>query len=386
MIRAFALLIVVGALSAAGAWGFAVYSVKQPVGTDTALVVEVQHGARLRPVLFELHRAHLIRHPYWTYLWARVTGHTRVTSGTYKLSAKQSPVELLAMLAEGRVSLERVTIAEGLNRWQVRDLLVAQGWMTKLQFDTLCDDAALLKQHKVPGPTCEGYLYPETYTFARGVSPRDMFGNMYDAYRQQVQRAMARSQAPMALDERQFATLASIVEKETGAPKERPRIACVFYNRMRATPPWRLETDPTVIYAATLADPKFDGNIKRYHLHELDSPYNTYRVVGLPPGPIANPGAGALDAVAQPMACPDFFFVSKNHGEHVFCPTLKCHTRAVKTWQIDYFKKNKAKAAPSSHPSIAPKAADAGTDPGGEVLSPSSGTRGRAARRERARH
>ncbi|RYF05569.1 MAG: endolytic transglycosylase MltG, partial [Deltaproteobacteria bacterium] len=143
-------------------------------------------------------------------------------------------------------------------------------------------------------------------------------------------------------------TLASIVEKETGAPEERAHIACVFYNRLRARPAWRLETDPTVIYAAILADPHFDGNLKRTHLRDLDSPYNTYRHVGLPPGPIANPGRAALQAVSLPSTCGDFFFVSSNHGRHVFCPDLACHNRAVQRWQIDYFRNPTRRGMPSA--------------------------------------
>ena len=147
----------------------------------------------------------------------------------------------------------------------------------------------------------------------------------------------------MNLDDLQFTTLASIVEKETGAAKERPRIACVFYNRMKESPPWRLETDPTVIYAATLADPNFDGNIKRSHLRTFDHPYNTYKRRGLPPGPIASPGRAALEAVKSPSDCGDFFFVSMNNGEHVFCPTYDCHKAAVQKWQIEYFRNKRRK-------------------------------------------
>jgi UPF0755 protein len=146
---------------------------------------------------------------------------------------------------------------------------------------------------------------------------------------------------PLHLESRALVTLASIVEKETGSPQDRGRIACVFYNRLRAKPTWRLDSDPTVIYAATIADPNFDGNLKREHLRGLESPYNTYRITGLPPGPIANPGKAALAAVVQPEECRDFFFVSMNNGQSIFCPTLTCHNEAVKKWQVDYFHQKK---------------------------------------------
>ena len=321
-------------------WGRHVMRTAQ--GADLAVVVEVPPGARLRSVLGELARQDVLRHPDVVYVFARLRKQTQVKTGTYKVMASQTPEEILRTLREGRVLLERVTVAEGLNRWQVRDILVHKQWMTPAQFEALCDDGAFLKASHLPGPSCEGFLFPETYTFARGTSPKEIFSAFFAAYRAQIKKAMAQMQGPVKLNEREFVTLASIVEKETGAPHERPHIACVFYNRMLAKPPWKLETDPTVIYAATLLDPKFNGNLTRYHLHKMQSPYNTYMVVGLPPGPISNPGAGALAAVAKPMQCPDYFFVSKNHGEHIFCPTLQCHLAGVKTYQIDYFRRAKA--------------------------------------------
>ena len=210
--------------------------------------------------------------------------------------------------------------------------------MTAGEFDGLCDDPTLLERYNVPGPSCEGYLYPETYSFAWGTGPEVVFGAMLAAYRSAFDEISVGAGGPLQLSERELVTLASIVEKETGAAHERPRIACVFYNRLRANPAWRLETDPTVIYAATLLNPNFDGNIKHYHLREMNHPYNTYRVFGLPPGPIASPGRAALMAVFAPTQCSDYFFVSRNNGEHEFCPTLACHTAAVQKWQVNYFR------------------------------------------------
>jgi UPF0755 protein len=160
---------------------------------------------------------------------------------------------------------------------------------------------------------------------------------MLDRFDRVVTELTGEGTGPMKLALHELITLASIVEKETGAPEDRAHIACVFYNRLRAHPAWRLDSDPTVIYAAMLKDPGFDGNLKREHLHGLDSPYNTYRVTGLPPGPISNPGRAALNAVVHPDDCKDFFFVSMNNGHSVFCPNLTCHNQAVKKWQVDYF-------------------------------------------------
>ena len=209
--------------------------------------------------------------------------------------------------------LNLFTLAEGLNRWQVRSVLVAGEWLEAAEFDGLCDNSAFLAAHHIPGPTCEGYLFPDTYKMVRGLPASTIFAAMLQRYGQemsQLRQQHGGAMGPLNLSENALVTLASIVEKETGDPRERPRIACVFYNRLQAHPAWRLETDPTVIYAATLADAKFDGNLKRTHLRTLDSPYNTYRRFGLPPGPIANPGRSALEAVCTPSVCKDFFFVS----------------------------------------------------------------------------
>ena len=310
-----------------------------PVGGNQAITVEIKQGDTLRPVLNDLESRKFIRYSELIYLYARLTDSTDIRRGSYELYPNQSPISILNDLAKGKVVTESLTIVEGLNRWQVRDGLAEAGWISAEEFDALCDDKDFLKAHKIPGPSCEGYLFPETYVFARGVSAEHLFETFFKGYRTAFEKVTHGKNGPMQLGEREFMTLASIVEKETGAAKERPRIACVFYNRLRAKPRWRLETDPTVIYAARLEDPNFDGNIKRSHLRKMKNPYNTYLNFGLPPGPIANSGLAAMKAVKAPIDCGDFFFVSKNNGEHIFCPTLNCHNAAVQKWQVNYFRR-----------------------------------------------
>ncbi len=141
-------------------------------------------------------------------------------------------------------------------------------------------------------------------------------------------------------------TLASIIEKETGRADERPRISCVFHNRLRKG--MRLQTDPTVMYATMLRNGgRWSQNITKADLL-APHPYNTYTAAGLPPGPIANAGQAALDAALHPSECSDLYFVSRNDGSHVFCPDLRCHEAAVKTWQIDYFRAQRAAAEPQA--------------------------------------
>jgi UPF0755 protein len=319
-------------------WRFDAY-LDRPAGGGATSVIEVERGATIKPILDQLAADGVLERPRWLYWYARLAGTTEIRAGRYEIAAQQSPLEIAETLHRGQVRMATFTIAEGLNRWQVRDVLVAGGWMDAEQFEVLCDDRAFLEKHDIPGPTCDGYLYPETYKLARGVAPEAVFAAMLAAHSEAFAAATKNGRGPLDLDHRELVTLASIVEKETSAPVERPRIACVFYNRLTAKPTWRLDTDPTVIYAATLTDPAFDGNLKRSHLRKLHHPYNTYKVTGLPPGPIANPGEAALSAVVSPSSCRDFFFVSKNNGTHQFCPTLDCHNRAVQKWQIDYFRR-----------------------------------------------
>lgn len=310
--------------------------------SDAPVRLSVKRGATLRSVLAELSERGVVEKPQWVYLYARHLELTAIKVGEYQLAAGSTPAELLETLAEGQVLTESFSIPEGYNRWQIRDVLAENDWIDARSFDALCDDTEFLKAHQVPGPSCEGYLFPETYTFARGVSPRAIMGEMLDQWRRNLDEVLeATGTGPLDLDRQELTTLASIVEKETGAAEERPRIACVFYNRLQSQPVMKLQTDPTVIYAATLEDPSFDGNLKSYHLRQMRNPYNTYLNVGLPPGPIASPGRAAFEAVSQPAECNDLFFVSMNNGKHVFCPTYECHLRNVQKWQVEYFRRTK---------------------------------------------
>lgn len=326
------LLICCLAVTAAGwrVWGI----LHEPAGDPVHSVIRVTRGMTLKPVLLELAHQGVLRHPWITYAYARLTKHAGLQVGYYDMDGTNTPIQMLTMLREGRVKVGMFTLAEGLNRWQVRDKLAEEKWLTRDEFDALCDDADFLAEHGVPGPTCEGYLFPETYTFPLGIEPEHIFAAMFRLFKTTLAKVVEEhGRGPLAWDDQKLMTLAAVVEKETGAPEERPRIACVFYNRLKAKPAWRLETDPTVIYAATLSEPDFNGNITRRHLREMNHPYNTYYVFGLPPGPIANPGRAAMTAVVTPDTCADFFFVSMNNGTHAFCPNLKCHLAAVSRWQ-----------------------------------------------------
>jgi UPF0755 protein len=172
----------------------------------------------------------------------------------------------------------------------------------------------------------EGYLFPSTYYFMPATSERNIILAMAEQFRKVTWPALERSEGAGGLTPHQLITLASIIEKESRLEAERPLISAVFHNRLRLGMP--LQSDPTVIYG--LRD--FDGNLTRKHLQE-PTPYNTYRNIGLPPGPICNPGLSAVKAALEPADVPYLYFVSKNDGSHHFSANLEAHNQAVKTFQ-----------------------------------------------------
>ncbi|MDX1649878.1 MAG: endolytic transglycosylase MltG, partial [Myxococcota bacterium] len=219
-----------------------------------------------------------------------------------------------------------LTVPEG---FEAREIAARVAEVAEVAVDSvraLVADTALADRLGVPGPTLEGYLFPETYHFARGLAPRALAEAMVEEFLRAWEPLAPKARA-RGLSMREVVTLASIVEKETAVPEERPLVSAVFHNRLARG--MRLETDPTVIYGI----PDFDGNLRRVHLEDETNPYNTYRIPGLPPGPIANPGAEALRATVEPADVDYLFFVSRNDGSHVFSETWRAHANAVNRYQ-----------------------------------------------------
>jgi UPF0755 protein len=238
------------------------------------------------------------------------------------------------------VKLYRFTVPEGLRADEIAHVVGSTSVCSADEFLRLARDPATARKLDVPAQSLEGFLFPDTYAVTRSAGCMGILQAMVGRFREEWQKAQAQRAPDVTLDELQAVTLASIVEKETGQPEERPRISCVFHNRLKKG--MRLGTDPTVIYAVLLENGfKWDGNLHKSDL-QRPHPYNTYLVKGLPPGPISNPGAAALVAALRPAQCDDLFFVSRNDHTHVFCPDLACHERNVRKWQVEYFKKKKA--------------------------------------------
>ncbi len=309
-----------------------------PFGTGVEKLVEVPPGASPRQVIRLLARDGVLSDERlaWRYLRWLKRDRRVMKAGEYAFAGPLRPDDVLEKIYRGDVKKYQVTIPEGLRMDEIALLVEEAGLGATSELLPLMRDAAFAHELGVPASNLEGYLFPDTYTFTRNPRPRAVLGAMVARFQEEWRRADAQRLPGVTLDEPQAVTLASIVEKETGRPEERGHIACVFHNRLRLHIP--LQTDPTVMYATMLRTGRWSKNISRRDL-ETAHPYNTYSVPGLPPGPIANPGAAALRAALHPDACKDLYFVSRNDGTHVFCPDLGCHNAAVQKWQVEYFRR-----------------------------------------------
>jgi UPF0755 protein len=261
-------------------------------------------------------------------------------AGEYEFIGPLTPDEVLQKLVRGEVKLYRFTVPEGLRADEIAQIVGATGLCDAGEFLKQARDETVARALGVPATSLEGFLFPDTYSVTRASGCRGIAQAMVARFRAAWEQADAQRLPSVKLNQLQAVTLASIIEKETGQPDERPRISCVFHNRLKKG--WRLGTDPTVIYSILLRnDFHWDGKIHKSDL-ERPHPYNTYVSYGLPPGPIASPGQAALAAALHPLECSDFYFVSKNDHTHVFCPDAACHEKNVQKWQIDFFKKKRA--------------------------------------------
>ena len=249
-------------------------------------------------------------------------------SGEYILSASKSPEQILEIFKKGKVNLYKITIPEGLSINEVALIVENKGFCDKTVFKNLCMNKTFINSLGIKASTLEGYLFPDTYFFPKNVSCKKIIFIMVEHFKQIFTKQWHLKAQTMGFSIHEIVTLASIIEKETGDSSERPLISSVFHNRLKKN--MRLESDPTVIYGIK----DFDGNIKRKHL-TMKTPYNTYKIKGLPVGPIANPGAEALYSALNPAQTPYFFFVSKKENTHKFSETFKEHNKAVRKYQLN---------------------------------------------------
>jgi len=321
------------------AWLFWHHETRWPVrrASDPPQPLTVAQGAGVADIGRQLHGLGLVRHPEVFRGHVVMRGDAgRLRAGEYELTGEMTLDDIVTKLVKGDVVRHVVTFPEGSDIDEMAVLAGARG-LVLADFKKAAADATPIKDLDPGADDLEGYLFPDTYDITRKPDPAgDVVARMVKRFRQVIGPELPRiQQSGMSL--REVVTLASVVELETARKEERPRIAAVFLNRLKRRMP--LQTDPTVIYALKRRG-TWDGNIRRADL-DVDSPYNTYRYPGLPPGPIASPGREAILAVLQPAPVRDLYFVSRNDGSHVFATTLTEHNRNVQQFQIEYFRRKR---------------------------------------------
>ena len=260
---------------------------------------------------------------------------TSLKAGEYRFTDAATPMDVVARLARGDVYLRTITFPEGLTIRQMARSFEQAGLGSAKDFTDAARDGKILSGIDPAARDLEGYLFPDTYALPRRASARDLVTRMVERFTSVMTPEFRQEAADWGLSVRQAVTLASLIEKETAAPEERPVVAAVYHNRLRQR--IGLQCDPTVIYALELRGP-FNGNLTKADL-AIDSPYNTYRYRGLPPGPIAAPGRSSLEAAVRPAPVDYLYFVSRNDGTHAFASTLAEHNRNVQKYQVQFFRK-----------------------------------------------
>ena len=302
-------------------------------------LVEVPPGLATNAIGDRLVAAGVIRDRRTFRLALWLTGDARrLQAGEYRFDRAMSARDALAKIARGDVDRIAVTFAEGLTIAEMAKVFEARGLGSASAFIEAARDPSAVRGFDAEATDLEGYLFPDTYTLPRRTDAAHLVQAMVDGFNRVLTPELRQAAAARELSVRQLVTLASIVEKETANVDERPLIAAVYANRLRVG--MGLQCDPTVIYALERAG-QFDGNLRRVDL-AFDSPYNTYRYRGLPPGPIAAPGRAALEAAAQPSDIDALYFVSRNDGTHAFARSLEEHNRNVRKYQVEYFRERRA--------------------------------------------
>jgi len=317
-------------LSFAGGWTWMDYRIfpQRAVLNRAPVVFEIAPGEGVKVIAQRLHRQGITDRPLWFLLRAHLGGvAAKLKFGEYEIPGGLTQAQLLDLLASGKVKHYAVTVPEGWRYAQFRELLSR----TAVQGSDGAEitDAELMSELGMPGQSPEGWFYPDTYFYAKGMSPLDLLRRAHRKMRSRLEQEWTQRQPGLPLTTPYEALiLASIVEKETARGEERPRIAGVFLRRLDKGMP--LQTDPTVIYGMGV---DYRGNIRREDLLR-DTPYNTYVRRGLPPTPIALPGEEAIRAVLHPEPGESLYFVARGDGSHVFSNSLDEHNRAVEQYQL----------------------------------------------------
>ncbi|MBL7664945.1 MAG: endolytic transglycosylase MltG [Bacteriovoracaceae bacterium] len=290
---------------------------------------QIKTGDTFAQINYRLYKDNLISNPRLFHYYSKFKNSlTKFKAGTYEIQKGANLLDVHEALISGLPVLLSITIPEGKNLYEISEILAAKGFVKNASdFVQAAKSEKILKKYNLTGDSTEGYLYPETYRFAPETPAELIVSTMVEQFKRATKSLTL---AYPNLNPHQIITLASIVEKETGATFERRTIAGIYHNRLKKK--MRLQADPTTIYGIYHRDGKFNGNLRKKDLLEATS-YNTYKILGLPLGPICNPSRAAIEATLDPEPHNYLYFVSKNDGTHVFTATYKEHNQAVDTWQ-----------------------------------------------------
>lgn len=290
--------------------------------------IEIQKGAKLAQIAKMLKDAKLIRSTTAFTILARLKNVSgKIKAGEYAFTSSMPPTVILDKLVRGEVVGHVVIVPEGFTISQIADAIVEAKVPKGKNFLKAATDRELLAGLKVPGTTAEGYLFPETYYLTRSMSEKEILTLMVTEFWKKVTPELIEEAYKVGLDLQKMITLASLIEKEARIKEEKPLISAVFHNRLKKG--MRLQCDPTAVYGIK----DFEGVVLKSHLRKK-SPYNTYIIYGLPPGPIANPGMDSIKAAVNPAPVDYLYFVSRNDGSHQFSSTLAHHNVAVSKFRL----------------------------------------------------
>lgn len=321
-----------GLMGAMAAW-HVIRFVSTPAESDRREVIfEIPNGTPFAKVSRDLETQGLIRDSVKFSWLAKFLGQTtRIKVGEYRLATDMRPRDVLEVITSGHSVTYPLTVPEGQNIFEIRDQLNAMWTGRGDDFFRVATDPSFIRQLTGENmSSLEGYLFPETYNLSKYTSTEMLIRKMYEYFKRNLTEVNKSQKLQMRV--RDQVTLASVIEKETGAPDERPLISSVFHNRLKKG--MRLQSDPTILYGILVEKKSQVKNITKADITK-PTPYNTYTVKALPAGPIANPGREALSAAVNPVESNYLYFVSRNDGTHVFSESYEKHNKAVKTFQLN---------------------------------------------------
>ena len=320
-------------------WIYVIVELMVPVpGVSKKIELEIPKGSTFRQAIEIFSKEKLIRDINLFLFIGRVSGLDRkIRAGYYSIYESMSPLDIFKMLKKGQIIEYEITIVEGDSLREIAEKLSEKGIMSKNDFMLLSSDEDFLASYTIDAPTFEGYLFPDTYKIPKGMDPEDAIGTMINKMREKYSGKLRARTSELGLSEREVLTLASIIEKEAKTDEERALISAVYHNRLRKGIP--LQADPTSIYGIKSSREKITTKDLQRR-----TPYNTYVIKGLPPGPIASPGIKSIVAAMYPADVPYIYFVSNDDGTHRFSVTREEHISAVKSYREKKQANNKEKS------------------------------------------